>query len=364
MNGRALLAQVYGWKEYDPAQTLFFGIAIGALVLGLLVYNLVKKLNSGEPIRAAKAAPSGFSHGSFKRRAYEAGFSEAEAAFLDTYARKLGVSSPQAIFGSRTQIDAFMRNAFKYIERHADTEESAQEQKRMLFSIREALALRVNAGSPVRTTRQLAAKTPLSIVSSRDAHYSSILALNEQRAMYVEPALDAFGQPIRFPRGSKVTVYFYTGNHVGYSFPSRAGGLVDVDGRLLMALSHSDAIKPLPSRRHQRRDARLPCRFQLVHVHAARDRGKIVKTVQVEKAAVPGIIVDLSAGGISMQTMSPVAAGDFIKVEFDLGSGTRSAYASVIRTGRLRNGGSMHAKFVKISAKTANDIMAFVYGYD
>ncbi len=364
MNGRALLAQALGWKEYDPTQTLVFGIIFGGLVLAIIVYNLVKKLNSGTPA-AARTRPAGtFSHGSFRRKAYEAGFSEGEAAFLDTYARKLGVTNPQSIFGSRTAVDSFMRNAFKYIERHADTEETAQEQKRMLFSIREALALRVNAGSPVRSTRQLSVKTPLSIVTSREAHYSSILALNESRALYVEPALDAFGDPIKFPRGSKVSVYFYTGNHVGYSFPSRVGGLVDVDGRLLMAMSHSDAIKPLPSRRHQRRDARLACRFQLVHVHAARDRGKVVKTVQVEKAAVAGIIVDLSAGGLSLQTMSPVAAGDFIKLEFDLGSGSRSAYATVIRTGRLRNGSTMHAKFVKISAKTVNEIMAFVYGYD
>ena len=180
----------------------------------------------------------------------------------------------------------------------------------------------------------------------------------------MEPALDAFGVPIKFPRGSKLTVFFYAGNHIGYSFQTRSGGLINIDGRQLLALTHSDSIKPMPSRRHQRREARLSCRFYLVHVHAVRDRGKVVKTIQVEKAAVPGIITDVSAGGMSMQTMSPVNAGDFVKLEFDVGGGNLSAYASVVRVSKLRNGTSMHIKFVKITRKTANEILAYVYSYD
>lgn len=364
MNGRYLAAQALGWKEYDPAQTAVFIAILGGLALFIVVSALIKRARSGAPASSSKPRAQGLSHGSFRRRAYEAGFSESETAFLETYARKLGVQSPQTIFGSRTQIDSFMRNAFKYIERHADTDESAQSQKRMLFSIREALALRMHAGSPVRSTRQLAAKTPLSLVSARDAHYASILVDSDQRHLYVEPPVDAFGQVIRFGRGAKLSVYFYTGNHAGYSFTTHSAGMTDFGERRLLSLSHSDAIRPLPSRRNQRRDARLSCRFYLVHVQVGRDKGKTTKTVRSEKTAVAGIITNLSAGGLSLQTVSPVNAGDFIKLEFDLGTGTRQAFATVIRIGRLRNGASMHCRFVKVSTATVNEIMAFVYGYD
>ena len=101
-----------------------------------------------------------------------------------------------------------------------------------------------------------------------------------------------------------------------------------------------------------------------MHVRAAKDKGKVIKTVQVEKAAVAGIITDISGGGMSVQTMSPANAGDFIKVEFDLGTGQRSAYASIVRVSRTRKGALMHLKFVKASQKTINEIRSVVYGYD
>jgi c-di-GMP-binding flagellar brake protein YcgR len=363
MNGDILRAQVTYWKESDPRDTYIFLAVVGGLIAIAIVYSLIKKVLGGESISIARPS-QGFSHSAFKRRAYDIGFSEGETDFLEHYARKLGVTSPQAIFSSRAGLDSFIKNSFKYIERHADTEESAEQLKGQLFSIREAMQLRFTAGNPVRSSRQLKARTPLSLVSVKEAHYSSILAVNESKALYVEPALDAFGSPIRFPRGAKIKVFFYAGNHVGYTFQSRSKGLVNVDGRQFMALSHSDAIKQLPSRRHERREARLSCRFFLMHVHAARDRGKVVKTVQVEKAAVPGIIIDLSAGGLSMQTMSPAHVGDFVKLSFDVGVGDRAAYASVVRVSRLRSGSAMHLKFVKISRKTVNEILAYVYGYD
>jgi hypothetical protein len=364
MSDTILLAQITYWKESDPRQTLiFFSVVGGLIVLGIL-YGWLKSMAEGGNSRKETRSPKTFSRGSFRRRAYEAGFTDTESDFLEQYARKLGTTNPAAIFSNRAQLDSFMRSAFKYIERHADTEESAEQNKARLFSLREALGMRLSSGTPVRSTRKLQARTPLSIVTAKDTNYTSILATNESKALYVEPALDAFGQAIKFPWLSKLTVYFYTGNHIGYSFKTRSGGMINMDGRTLLALYHSDKVTPLPSRRNQRRESRLSCHFYLLHVRAVKDRGKIVKNIQVEKAAVAGMLTDLSAGGVSMQTMSPVKSGEFVKLEFDVGNGNRIAYASVVRTNRLRNGTSMHLKFVKISRKTVNEILAYVYGYD
>jgi len=362
-DGRALLAQSY-WKETDPTETRNFLIVVGIIILVAIVYSLIKRLASGKGITLGVSRPQGFSGSAFRRRAEEHGFSGGEAEFLEFYARKLGATSPQTVFGTKAQLDAFMRNAFKYIERHAETEDLAEEQKHRLFAIREALGARSNSGASIRSTRQLKTKTPLSIVTAKESHHSSILVVNESRALYLEPALDAFGAPIRFPFGTKLTLYFYSGSHVGYSFQSRSRGMVDIDGKKFLSVAHSDKIKPLPARRHQRSEVRITGRFYLVHVRAARDKGKVVKTVQVERAAVAGIITDLSGGGLSMQTMSPANAGEFVKIEFDLGSGALSAYATVVRVSKTRNSALMHMKFVRASRKTVNEIRAVVYGYD
>lgn len=362
-DGRLLLAQTY-WKKSDPAETRNFLIIVGGLILVSVVYSIIKQIASGKGITLGSGQARGFSGNAFRRKAEDFGFSSGEAEFLEFYARKLAVTSPQAVFGTKAQLDTFMRNAFKYIEQHADTEESAQEQKHQLFGLREALGARSSSGTAIRSTKQLKARTPLSIVTAKEAHYSSILVVNESRALYLEPALDAFGTPIRFPFGSRLMVYFYSGNHVGYSFQARSRGMVDIDGKKFLSISHSDKIKPLPARRHQRSEVHISGRFYLVHVRAAKDRGKVVKTVQVERAAVAGIITDLSGGGLSMQTMSPANAGEFVKLEFELDSGKISAYATVVRVSRTRTGALMHMKFVRASRKTINEIRAMVYGYD
>ncbi|HUW70112.1 MAG TPA: PilZ domain-containing protein [bacterium] len=363
--GQIILAQMY-WKQDNPVETTWFLVVIAALIAVPVLYSILRNLVYGKPSESnSRPSPSqGFSKGAFRRKAEEHGFSGEEVEFLEFYARKLGVTSPQAIFGSKTQLDTFMKNAFKYIEQHAETEEEAENQKHDLFAIREALGARLSTGVSIRSTRQLKSRTPLSIVTTREAHYSSILLINESKALYLEPALDAFGAPIKFPFRSRITVYFYTGNHVGFSFQSHVRGLVDMDGKKLLCIAHSDKIKPLPARRYQRSEIRLTARFYLVHVKAAKDKGKVVKSVQVERAAVAGIITDLSGGGLSMQTMSPVNAGEFVKLEFDLGTGSRSAYATVVRVSRSRSGALMHLKFVKANRKTINEIRSVVYGYD
>ena len=164
MNARILLAQAY-WKQTDPQDTKTFLIVVGVILLVIVAYNLIKKLSSGSPLLSSIRSSQGFSRNAFRRRASDTGFSDAESEFLEHYARKLGVSSPQSVFGSRTQLDAFIKNAFKYIERHADTEEGADDQKGRLFAIREALQLRLSAGSPARSSRQLKVRTPLSLVT-------------------------------------------------------------------------------------------------------------------------------------------------------------------------------------------------------
>ena len=361
--GRALLAQPY-WKQENPVETRNFLFIMGGLILVAVAYSIIKTVASGKGITLGLGQPKSFSASAFRRRAEEYGFSSGEAEFLEFYARKLGATSPQTVFGSKSQLDAFMRNAFKYIERHAETEDMAEEQKHKLFTIREALGARSSSGSSMRSTRQLKPKTPLSLVTSKEAHYSTILLVNDPKSLYLEPALDAFGTPIRFPYGSRLTVYFYSGNHVGYSFQTRSRGVVDIEGKKFFAVKHSDRIKPLPARRHQRSEVHISGRFYLVHMRTVREKGKTVKKVQVERAAVAGIIIDISGGGLSMQTMSPVNAGEFIKIEFDLGTGGLFAYASVVRVSKTRTGALMHIKFVRATRKTINQIRSGVYGYD
>ena len=74
--------------------------------------------------------------------------------------------------------------------------------------------------------------------------------------------------------------------------------------------------------------------------------------------------MDISAGGLGIQCVSPLQSGEFVKITFNPGSGAQAAFAKVIRMNRSKNvGGIMHVQFVKISRQSLNAILSFVYGY-
>jgi len=348
------------WVKQNTANDKVTLIILAIALVVVILVLVVRWLANGGQIPSKQPT---LSHGSFKRQASHTGFTRSEIMFLEAYARKLNIVNPQTIFGNAGRLDAFLKNAYKYIEKNAKTEDEAETQKSELFSVREILGHRIQSGAALKSTRALGRNLPLSLVNNQEAHYPTVLIANEPEAMYIEAPRDAFGEYIHFGRGSKLNVFFYTGNHAGYQFKTRTGATVETNGRTLLAISHSDDVSPLPSRKHDRTQTRIPCRYFLVHVILGGSGRSATKTIKTEKAAVSSIIIDLSAGGMSMQTSSPVSAGDIIKIEFEIGKGMKAVFGSVIRVNRMKNGFAMHIRIIKITPKTRNEVLAYVYNY-
>ena len=182
--------------------------------------------------------------------------------------------------------------------------------------------------------------------------------------MAVEPVKDAYGEAIRFRRGTKLTCYFYSQAHQGFQFSTRVASWVQLGSKEAMVLAHSDAVTALPARSHARRETKAPCTFYRVAVTERTVRGKKQRDAKVQGIPFPGTIIDISAGGLGIQSANALAAGEFIKVEFNPGERTQTAFAKVVRMNRLKNiGGVMHVQFVRISQRSLNAILSFVYGY-
>jgi c-di-GMP-binding flagellar brake protein YcgR len=221
-------------------------------------------------------------------------------------------------------------------------------------------------GTPISSTRQLGRNTPLSFITPGEESYPSLVLAIEPGGMAVEPVRDPYGEAIRWRRGTKLTCYFYAKGHQGYQFQSRVVGWEQLGPREALVISHSDSVTPLPSRRHERREMKAPCKFYRVAVDKSKVRGKEQSRARVEGIAFPGTVVDISAGGMGIQASTPLAAGEYVKVELDAGEGSQTAFCKVIRMNRGRAGGGMgimHVQFVKISRRSLNAILSFVYGY-
>jgi c-di-GMP-binding flagellar brake protein YcgR len=366
------LAQGMVLVETRPENLRIMLIGLGVLVLIIVISKLVSMVKNPGSTSGSSSSKSSLStggktkalsHGSFSRQAAHAGFSTNEAAFLERYARQMNIINPSTIFGDEKKLDGFMQSVYKNIEHYAKTEDTAEAEKMQLFAIREAAGQRMKTGRVIHSTHQLQSKIPVSMQNSKGNHYSTILLKNDSSGMYIEKPKDAFGEYIPFRRGTKLTAFFYTGNHQGYQFKTKVHRNIDLNGKTYLLLGHSNSIASLPSRKHERTAVHLNCRYNRVKVQISGHGRSTKRNVQTEKATYAGIITDVSAGGLSIQTVSPLPAGEFLKISFDAGYGERIAWASVVRTHRLKNSFAMHVRFVKINQKTRNELQAIVFGY-
>lgn len=362
MNPLYPILQTY-WKQEDPVTNLIvFGI-LGVLILFAVVSSILSRHKTGVRRSTLSGSLPVFSRSAFRKAASEAGVSDQDARFMEDFARVSRTPNPELVFKNAARMDSFFKDALRHIDKTAEAETAAVDRKSNLLRIREFLEVRSTLGPQLSSTRQLRPRTTLSFISSDETNYPSVVVAVEPGGLAVEPPPDALGQPVHFRRGTKLTVYFYGAGHQGYNFRSRVRGYEEVRGKLVLVIKHSDAITPLPSRRHQRRDLREPCTFRRVRVEVRKERGKTLKNVLVENIPFPGTAVDISAGGMSIQTANPLDAQEYLKIDFDVGEGNYAAFGIVVRTNRLRGGGVMHVRFVKASRKAINSVLSYVYGY-
>jgi c-di-GMP-binding flagellar brake protein YcgR len=366
IEGFAALAQIF-WNKpsSSPVQnqtaTSSIGLVVLALVVvGIIIYAIVKAANSG----SLSGRSSGFSKYAFRRAARESGLSDDEVRTLEEYARIFRMSNPDFVFRNAQKLDAFFKEAYRQIDRIAESEADAEERKARLFAARERLTHIRAQGAPIRSTRQLGRGTPLTFIAPGEESYPSIIVAVEPGGLAVEPVSDPYGENMRFKRGTKLTCYFYAKGHKGYQFSTRVSGWERLGGKEVMVLSHSESITALPARKQARREMRAPCTFYRVAVTSSKIRGKVQTTAKVENIPFTGTIVDISAGGLGIQSANALQTGEYLKITFNPGGGIQAAFGKVIRMNRAKPiGGVMHIQFVKISRRCLNAILSFVYGY-
>jgi c-di-GMP-binding flagellar brake protein YcgR len=333
-------------------------IVIGTIVVVLIIIAIVR--NAGR----SSGSSSSFNKAAFRRAARAAGLAEEDLRFLEEYGRALGLTNPDFAFRNPQRLDAFFKDAYRQIEKTAESEADAEDRKARLFAARESLTHASAKGGSVRSTRQLGRGTPLTFIAPGEESYPSVILAVEPSGLAVEPVSDSYGEALRFRRGTKLSCYFYAKGHQGYQFATRVLGWEKIGGKDAMVLAHNESVSALPARRYARREMKAPCSFYRVSVTAGTGKGKGKSKAKVENIPYPGTIVDISAGGLGIQTANPLLSGEFVKIVFNTGGGAQSAFAKVLRMNKARNlGGIMHMQFIKISRQGLNAVLSYVYGY-
>ncbi len=267
------------------------------------------------------------------------------------------------IRNARALEEAFSRELTR-IESVVPRTREIEEEITLLFTVREALENARKNQATLVSSRSLENGQPFTIVTPDQEQYPVLLFENSPRGLVCKVPRDSFGNELRLQHWSRIEIYFSLDNGQTYRYPARVAGYESGVNESLMIISHTDALKPLPNRRHDRRNFSTDCTFTYVSVANVVNGRKTEHRFYPMGKSYPGAITDISAGGCSIRTPAPPPQNQYIEIECSLdGKSQDSMTGKVLRLSETSSHGDKvaHVQFAKMPRTTMNRVFALIY---
>jgi hypothetical protein len=360
------LQNVQYFKEDDPVAATMFLVGLGVFIILVVAINFFRhRIGGGGSGTGSSVTPRKFGAFTMHRIAHTYGLNKDQTRLLEYVFRNDAVSDPLGVIENQNLLDKHFKRTYKRIEKSAKTDEEAQQNLGLLFSVRNLLESSQHSGSSAMSTRQIS-ENMTAVVSTGKETYPVRVISSKGDNILVECPKNALGTPIRIAKGTRITLSFFTKSSKGFAFDSRSLGTADTPRGLALQLAHSGQAKLLTQRRYRRRQITAACNFSLVLVEEIGTGRKKTRKMTVDSRRFTGTILDVSMGGCSIRTNASIPLGTRLKIEFDyLDKMIIAALGQILRINRSGAVNTiMHIKFIKVPRKTMNAINALVYEYD
>jgi c-di-GMP-binding flagellar brake protein YcgR len=341
---------------------IYFAVGIGLVVVLLLVGFLIDRARRprtpDETVR--------YSGSLFRRTARAMGLPSPHADLLQKLVEVSKVKQAFLVFSSPSLLDDVLRKGIYAIEASRNIpEEDKERRKSILFEIKQILETNTKRGGSLKSTHFMAPGQALTLTPETGGRFASRLISNMMDFLSVAvPVMSGQG---RLNRGTKLSVYFWRENDAGYSFISKVLGYDTVKGVSCILIQHGKALRRQQRRRGRRKQILRACFYYPIKVVEVGDGRRLEKKASVDTSLrALGTVVDLSAGGCGVQSLSPFEPGRLIMIEFDIDKKAPiRAFGKVKRIRRLRGkGGIMHVQFTQVTRQYLNRIRSFVYDFE
>ncbi|MDR2766775.1 MAG: PilZ domain-containing protein [Treponema sp.] len=360
-----LQESVQYFKEDDPLAGTLILVSIGVILLIVLVTNLVKNgVNPGKRGSRGGGGARHFSAFALHRAARTYGLRKEQIKVLEYVLRSSGINDPEHILATPSSLDKVFKRAYKQIEKSANTDEEAQQRMGMLFSVRNTIEMYHNTTPAAPSTQHISSNMAAVLAVNGESYPVKVIS-SKNDGIQVDCPRNAIGSLVKFPRGTRASLAFFTKTNKGFSFDTQVLGSTDTSFGPALVLSHSGRPKAMTQRRFRRRQAALNCDFHLVRIEDSKNKKQPPRMV-VDPRRMTGSLTDVSIGGCAIKTSSSAAAGSRIKIEL---STVHTALPIAVLGQVLRiNRGSvssaiMHVKFLKVPRNAMNVINALVFEY-
>ena len=358
-----LQERIQYFKEDDPFAGTILLVGLGTILAIVLIVNLIRHgLGVGKgPGKAGSSRH--FSMLAMHRVARTYGLNRDQSKALEYVLKSNGVLDPERTVANPVVLDKHFKRTFKQLENSVGPEEEVQQKIAMLYSVRNVIDIKHNtsAGSPAA---QRISSGMTAVLSVNQDSFSVKVISTKKEIVLVDCPRNSIGTLIKFPKGTRVNLAFFTRESKGFSFDSQVIGIADTSFGPALQLSHTREAKAMTQRRFRRTNAVINCDFFMIRLEEGKNK-KQPKMI-VDTRRMTGSVTDISIGGCAIKTPISVPAGSRLKIEFDSGQSAVpfAVLGHVLRINRSGISNTIiHIKFLKVPRKAMNAINSLVFEY-
>ncbi|MDR1931087.1 MAG: PilZ domain-containing protein [Treponema sp.] len=357
-----LLQDIQYFKEDNPVAAMILLIGLGAVIIVFFVGNLIRNgVNSGRVRRGTGSASRRFPVFALHRIGRSYGLNGEQLKTLEYVLKTNGVTDPDRVVNNPALLDKQFKRTYKQIERSSGSDEEAQQKLALLFSVRNTIEVAQNTSAD--TTQQLSANMEAVLTVNQESYPVKVISTKGETVLVNCPR-NSIGSLIRFPKGTRLNLSFFSKTNKGFSFNCQLIDTTDTTFGPALQLAPVEKPKAMTQRRFRRRQAIIPCAYNLIRIEEG--KGKKPGKMVVEPRRIEGEATDISIGGCSVKAGTPASPGARLKIEFNCPQSPVpiAVLGQVLRINRSGLAKTiMHIKFLKVPRKAMNVINSLVFEY-
>jgi len=331
------------------------------IIVALVFFLASRSVKSGASKKKGKLATGAGWH-NFYQLAKIRGLTRQETEVLRKLVQAYGLKKPTLVFTSTPILDGCIQRAVKRISMKEVKGESKDDIVNLYYRIRNKIT-RNKTVRGIVDTKSIPVGAKLRVEAEKGGNFTVTVIRNDDEIFGISIPLLPPGRMIAWGK-MKLKCSYWRENDAAYIFETKVNDVVIEDNEQFLSLKHTKKISRVQKRRYPRKNVRLPVLF--VRLKIIEQDGK-KKAIVDRRDAHWGTIIDISVGGMSIETTSPIDKNNYTKVEFELKEDYKVAgIGKVKRIERnpAKRNWVMHIQFTKIDKRYKNEIFALLYDYE
>jgi c-di-GMP-binding flagellar brake protein YcgR len=342
-----------------PTGTQVLILAIVVVVVGFVLFLASRGTKGRSRRRGVSSIGAGWHN--FNQLAKLRGLDKNETAMLRQLAIAYKLSKPTLIFTSVNILDSCVQRQIRKLSLQEIRGESKQDVINRYYRLRNKV-VRNRESRGISSTRAIPLGARMRVEVQNFGQFSVTVNRNEEEFLGISIPMLAPGKFVPWNK-KKVKCFYWKEDDASYLFETKVIDVIVTEEVQSICMKHVDNVRRSQKRLYPRKGVRLPVYFSRVRVV---EEGGKKKAIVDRKDTHWGTIVDISVGGLSIETTSPINRNNYTRVEFELREDYKmTAFGKVkrIEKNAARNTWLMHIQFTKIEKRDRNEIFSVLYNY-